>query len=187
MDKGFYKYAAPAIILYMLSSIILRLWYSLINLLLMFGIRTIQHFSWNRVDAEGNKIKLEVRSSKWWWHVIAIATLVTLGLLLGYGMFHLTEGTSYENPLPYMDAFILVASIIMQIYLIKRNVMFHAWAIPYNIINIIMMGFLGQIMNAVRAVLRLSTTIFAAISWQAKYVIKWQLEDNDLEKLKTNE
>jgi nicotinamide riboside transporter PnuC len=187
MDKGFYKYAAPAIILYMLSSIILRLWFWLINLLLMFGIRTIQHFSWNRVDAEGNKIKLEIHSSEWWWHVAAIAMLVTLGLLLGYGMSQIPKGSSWENPIPYMDAFTLVASIIMQIYLIKRNVMFHAWAIPYNIINIIKMGSLGQIMTAVRAALTLNTTIFGAIFWQAKYVIKWQLEDNDLEKLKTNE
>ena len=165
MDKDFYKWAAPAILLYLIHAIILTLWFKVLTIIFIFSIRTIQHFVWNN---EKNKDKI-ITNTKWYINLLILIVTLSLSGLLGWAMNHVPEDNPFANPRPYLDAIIFLLTVTGQLYLIKRDIFVHTYLITTSILNLYLMISIGQIMVPARGIITLITTILGLLFWQAQY------------------
>ncbi len=180
-DNDFLKFAAPAILLYILNSILLRLWFKVILSSIMLCIRIYQHFSWN-VSIK----KVELKTSKAFVYFSTIIFIVGTSMLLGWSMDQIPSDSGWANPSPYLDATTTSMTLTAQYFLITKNLFAHPILIVNSVLSIVLMLVNGQWMTAVRGLVSLFTTIIAMFLWQGSYYEERKAKDKIRTKVKVN-
>ncbi|BDV02524.1 MAG: hypothetical protein HPAVJP_4130 [Candidatus Hepatoplasma vulgare] len=86
---------------YILSCIILSLWFETMEQIIMFFIVSKAYLNWGRKEKDE-----EIKKQKWLWTLVILIFVVIFTFLLGKGIKVWLDGTDYQDNAAYLDAFV---------------------------------------------------------------------------------
>lgn len=160
-SKNFFWWVFFSQLMYLISSFIFNLWFSVIKLSIVLGIRFYQKKQWK--DNIGKDKIVRVRAMNWKNLIMLIILIFGLGALLGWGMSYVTG--DWEASSPYIDGITFLTGIAASLLIARRYRDGYIFGLIGNVLLFVVYIMIGQYTLAVSNVLYLTLIYTGIVSW----------------------